>query len=566
MAFDGAFLHTVLPELQGAALSHVEKIYQPSKDELILHLKKKDFSSKLHICVRNGAARIGFTNAAFENPSTPPMFCMLARKIFLPSRFISAKQKGLERVVELEFQATNEMGDTVNPKIICEFIGGSGNIILCYENGKIADALNRSDITANRIIMPGAKYEYPENPGKLNILDVGAEGIISALGEKGGEVSSALLKTADGFSPLLCREIAFSAFGTTDDAGVDTERLKMPLEACLKALKTSPQYTVLCQNGVPKDFSFIDINQYGGAYEKKRFSSAGEMLEFFYRERDISARLKKQSSDILKTVNNLLSRAKRRKNLREKDLEATKDRENLRIKGELIKANLHLIKAGDTYCRVNNFYDENLVEIEIKLDPALSPAANAAKYFKEYKKSCAANASLGAFIENDLKEIDYLDSVLESIERARTSADIGEIREELINAGYIKEKRQMRKSNSAPHIEEHISAEGYKIFVGHNNLQNDYITTRLADKGDMWFHTKGIHGSHVVVKSGGGEICEDTVLKAAKLAAENSRAANSSNVPVDYTQVKYVKKPAGAKAGMVIYTTNKTVYVTPGED
>lgn len=568
MAFDGAFIHTLLSELNGAEGAHVEKIYQPSKDELVLYLKKKDFSEKLHISARNGAARIGFTDAKFENPYEPPMFCMLARKIFSSARFVAARQKGLERIIELEFQAVNEMGDIVSPEIICEFIGGSNNIILADENGRISDALVRSDITAARMIMPGCKYAYPEDRGKLSILSADISDIIAAVNGTGGEVSSALLNTLDGLSPLVCRETVFSAFGTVEgDLGtLDAEHLRAPLEALREAVQNTPRYTVLYENGVPKDFSFIDINQYSNTYTKKYFSSGSAMLCEFFSERDKAARLRRRTADINKTVNNYLSRAKRRMNLRIRDLEATKDREKLRIYGELIKANIHLIKPGDASCEVQNFYDENLSSVKIKLDPALSPAANAAKYFKEYKKSCSASASLGALIDSDKAEIDYLDSVLESIERATDTDDIGGIREELVSSGYIKEKRAAKRAAAAPRTERYTSDEGYAIYVGHNNIQNDYITTRLADKNDTWFHTKNIHGSHVVVKNGGKEISGQTLLFAAKLAAKNSRAKNSSNVPVDYTPVKYVKKPAGAKAGMVIYTTNKTVFVTPWEE
>ncbi|MBO7520184.1 MAG: NFACT family protein [Clostridia bacterium] len=289
------------------------------------------------------------------------------------------------------------------------------------------------------------------------------------------------------------------------------------------------------------------------------------MLEVFYAERDKAARLKKQSGDLLKALNNLINRARRRMNLRIKDLEATKDRESLRINGELIKANIHTVKAGDAMAVVKNFYDENLGEITISLDPALSPAANAARYFKEYKKRCAASVSLVSLIEADKREIEYLESVLFSLEEANGIADISDIREELAAAGYIKKQVSGKRKKSAPAVEEHISGEGYRILVGHNNLQNDYITGGLADKNDTWFHAKNIHGSHVIVKNAGGDISEETLLFAARLAAENSRAKNSSNVPVDYTPVKFVKKPAGSKAGMVIYTTNKTVYVTPRE-
>lgn len=568
MAFDGAFIHTLLPEINGGIGARVEKIYQPSHDEVLIHLKSKDFSGKLLISVRSGSARIGFTRADFENPATPPMFCMLARKIFSSSRFAGAFQKGLERVIELHFETINEMGDIIRPKIVCEFISGSNNIILTDENNKIFDAVIRSDITARRIIMPGAIYEYPENRGKTDILNTENDVIISRLKQHSGEVSGALLNVCDGVSPLVCRELCHTAFGQVDVQTVSSDlSLLLPvLDRLRKRLSDEPQYTVLYENGTLKDFCFMPINQYGGIYKGKQYASGSEMLDDFYSERDKAARIKKQSSDLLKTVNNLLSRANRRMNLRIKDLEATKDREKLRICGELIKANIHTVKTGDTVAVVKNFYDENLSDITIKLDEALSPAANAAKYFKEYKKRCAASVSLVSLIEADKQEINYLESVLYSIENASGAADISGIRDELVLGGYIKSQAPARKKQAPMQIEEHISAEGYRILVGHNNMQNDYITTRLADKNDTWLHTKNIHGSHIIIKNGGGEIGEDTLLFAAKLAAKNSRAKDSSNVPVDYTPVKYVKKPAGSKAGMVIYTTNKTVYVTPWEN
>ena len=568
MAFDGAFLHTLLPEINAAAGARVEKIYEPSRDELLIHLKSKGFSGKLLICARNGSARIGFTDAAFENPAVPPMFCMLARKIFSSSRFIGARQQGLERVLELHFEAVNELGDTVSPKIICEFIGGSNNIILCDNSGKILDAVNRSDITARRVIMPGCSYEYPENRGKLDLTAVYPAEIVNAAAKREGEAASALLDVCDGVSPLVCREVCLRAFGQSDALISENglEKLASQLETLRESIDNKPCYTALYENGTPKDFSFVDINQYGSAYTKKHYNSGSEMLDEFYAERDNAARIKKQSGDLLKTVNNLLNRARRRMNLRVKDLEETKDREKLRIFGELIKANIHNVKAGDTEVTVSNYYDENMSDITIPLDSALSPAANAAKYFKEYKKRCAASVSLVALIESDKAEIEYLDSVLYSLEEAANLSDTEDIREELTEAGYLRAKNTKKRKKNVPAAEEHISREGYRILVGHNNIQNDYITTRLADKNDTWLHTKNIHGSHVIIKNAGGDISEETLLFAAKLAAKNSRAKNSSNVPVDYTPVRYVKKPAGSKAGMVIYTTNKTVYVTPREE
>ncbi len=567
MAFDGAFLHTVILELQSAVGCHVDKIYQPSRDELVLLLRKKGFVKRLLISARSGAARIQFTEGKYENPETPPMFCMLARKIFSASRLVSIAGRGLERIVELTFDTANEMGDRIAPKIVCELIGNSSNIILLGDDGKIYDAARRSDIeTAKRIIQPGAKYEYPPTQDKLGLLSSDAALIVETALAKEGLLSGALLSTADGLSPLVCREISYSVCG--DDVLADQVKDKDLLIKRLQQVKDDILHggipTVLYKaNNTPADFSYTDINQYGNVYTKKVFQSPSQLLDAFYFERDLLAAMHRGTADISRLVTNLIARANRRLNLRLRDMRQGENRETLRIYGELIKANIHAIPAGSAVVRVQNFYDENLKEIEIPLDPAKNAAANAAKYFKDYKKSCAAVQTLEVLIEEDKREIEYLSSVEESITRCRTSTDIAEIREELAQGGYIKQQNAKRRKKVQTKIEEYESREGYRILVGKNNIQNDYITTVLASKSDMWFHTKGIHGSHVVVMCGGAPVSDETVILAAQLAAYNSRARNSSNVPVDYTPVKYVKKPNGAKAGMVIYTTNKTVFVTP---
>ena len=557
MAFDGGFLHSVTTELQQAVDCHVDKIYQPARDVLVLSLRKKGFVKRLVLSAASGTARVHFTERKYENPDTPPMFCMLARKIFSSAKLTSVQQKGLERVVEFTFDTANEMGDRIKPKIVCELIGNSSNIILVGEDGKIYDAVHRSDIEkTDRLIMSGATYRYPESQNKINILNADPEKTAEEImSNNAKDLSQVLLQTLEGVSPLVCREIAHQSENR-------------PLIALMQKLKDSilsGEFVMLCkEDGAPADFCYMPITQYGSLYTVKCFASPSALLDAFYFERENAARIHKASSDILKLVSNLLTRARRRMAVREKELEQNRDREDLRIKGELIKANLYAIEQGSATARVQNYYDESLSEIEIPLDPALSPAANAAKYFKDYKKSCGAVQSLGALIESDKEEIEYLESVSESLERSKTLADIAEIREELSLGGYIKfaNKKQNRKKQH-PQLTEYKSAEGYRILVGKNNMQNDYITCALASKGDMWFHTKNIHGSHVVVFCGGGPLSDETIIFAASLAAKNSKASSSSKVPVDYTPVKYVKKPVGAKAGMVIYTTNKTVFVNP---
>ncbi len=554
MAFDGGFLYTVTRELQEAVDCHVEKIYQPARDVLVLSLRKKGFAKKLVLSAASGTARVHFTEQKYDNPDTPPMFCMLARKIFSSAKIVEVVQKGLERVLEFTFDATNEMGDRISPKIVCELITGSSNIILVSQDGKIYDAVHRSDIEADRLIVSGATYKYPDSQNKINIISADIKTALNKISnEKKEDLSQALLQSLEGVSPLVCRELAL---------------IEDSVENILQKLKSSlhqSDYTMLCKaDGAPVDFCYMPITQYGGLYSTKKYDSPSKLLDAFYFERENAARIHKASTDITKLLSNLISRANRRMAIRQKELAENSNREDLRINGELLKANLYAIKQGSSVARVQNYYDENLSLIEIPLDVALTPQQNAAKYFKDYKKSCAAVASLGLLIENDKQEIQYLESVQESLTRCKTIADIAEIREELSSGGYIKQtaKKQPRKKQQA-NFEEYISREGYRILVGKNNTQNDYITCCLASKGDMWFHTKNIHGSHVVVLCGGEELSDETVVFAASLAAKNSKAANSANVPVDYTPIKYVKKPNGAKAGMVIYTTNKTVFVDP---
>lgn len=567
MALDGGFLHLIKTELGKAEDSHIDKIYQPSRDELVLLLRKKGFAKRLIISARSGSARIHFTEQKSENPDSPPMFCMLARKHFSSARLTQVNQQGLERVLELCFDATNEMGDRVNVKIVCELIGNSSNIILVGSDNRIIDAVHRSDIeTAKRIIAPGAVYEYPPRQDKLSL----AEGSVSELTQKvlckpEKPLSSALLEAIGGLSPLVSRELAYRV-GCEDKmvADADAHTLETAISA-LKADLNDGRCYILFENGTPKDFSYTKIGQYGSLYDIEDFDTPSALLDRFYAERERTATLKRQSSDVSKTVNGLIARAKKRLALRLVELEDCKDREKFKIYGELIKANLYAIKSGMESVELVNFYDEQLRSITVPLDVTLSPANNAARYFKEYKKRHTAEQTLTLLIEKDKEEIAYLESVAQSLELCNDSADIEEIRDELRQGGYIRTHQQNRRKKPKTELKQFESREGYTILVGKNNLQNDQITCRIASKNDLWFHVKDEAGSHVVILCDGKEVSDETLLFAARLAAANSKAAASSKVAVDYTPIKYVKKPNGAKPGMVIYTTNKTVYVTPEE-
>ena len=551
MAFDGAFLHKITQELSVAVGCHMDKIYQPSRDELVLTLRKKGFAERLLITAKSGNARLHFTANKYENPENPPMFCMLMRKYLNAARLVDIMQPNLERVAVLVFSSSNEMGDIVEIKLVCELIGNKANIILVNENGRIIDSLRHSDVeSGGRLILPNAVYEFPEAQNKLNPLTTELSVII----KKAEETS--YLKTVDGFSPLICREIE------------ESENPKDRFAQILNDLKTADNpVLILDNNNLPFDFTFTDIKQYGSSFKTEKFESFSALLDEFYTKKETVSRINSSAKDIIKLINNLKNRTEKKISLRLLDLEKCKNRETLRVYGELIKANLYSIKNGSEFAEVVNYYDSELKTVKIPLNPAISPSANANKYFKDYKKSYTAEQTLTALIEKDRKELEYFDTVSDSINRSSTLSDLQEIREELEETGYVKRTKDKRKKgNSNSAFKEYTSEEGYRILVGKNNKQNDLITTQIASKLDLWFHTKDIAGSHVLVMSGGKEVSDQTVLQAATLAAKNSKAAASSKVAVDYTPVKFVKKPNGAKPGMVIYTTNKTIFVNPTEE
>lgn len=564
MAFDGGFLYKTIEELKEAIDCHIDKIYQPSRDELVFSLRKKGFVKKLLITVKSGSTRIHFTENKYENPPTPPMFCMLIRKYLSSARLIDIRQPSLERVAELVFSSTNEMGDRVNISLVCELIGNMGNIILVNSDGKIIESLKHSDVeTATRLILPGATYELPESQNKLNPLTCDIVELCKNIKFENAEIWKQLLSLLDGFSPLVCREIEHIYNVNLQNSKNSETALKDALKSVISNIANEPCLTMIFkEDGSAFDFSYIDINQYGNI-EKQAFSSCSELLDTFYTSRDNIARIKNAAHDIIRHITNLISRTQKKLAIRLEELEKCKDRENYRIFGELLKANLYSIENGSHKASVPNYYDENMAIIDIPLNPALSPAKNAEKYFKEYKKSYAAEQALSELTESDRRELLYFESVIDSISRSSTLSEIDEIREELANGGYIKKITQKQKSKPKLLFNEYTSVEGYRILVGKNNTQNDYITTKLASKHDLWFHTKNIPGSHVVVFSNGESVSDETILFAAELAALNSKASTSANVPVDYTNIKYVKKPSGAKPGMVIYTTNKTVFVDP---
>ncbi|MBQ7106637.1 MAG: NFACT family protein [Clostridia bacterium] len=572
MALDGGFIYKLAQELNSAVGAHVEKIYQPTKDELVFLLRSASFSKRLLISARQGTARIHYTEARLENPPTPPVFCMLLRKFFGSAKIVEISTTGLERTLKITASSLNEMGDVIYPCIYVELIGAAPNIIAVDQNGRIIDAVRRSNIeNGGRLIHPGAIYEPPTRLNRLNILNTDIDLICEKILDQVGKLDKAILNTIEGFSPLICREIAFSLSGNTeisvgDLTKLQKEHLKTKLVSIRQEIIDGGAPTlVLNEENEPVEFCYIDIFQYGKTYKTQKADTYCQLLETFYGDRAYSDTLKKESQDLFKLLTNLEARILRRKNEREKDLKACERKEEKRIFGELLKANLYNITSGQTFAEVQNYYDESLSMIRIPLNPALSPANNAAKYFKDYKKLHTAEQTLLALIEADKKELEYIYSVLDSLSRCENLGDIADIRDELASCLYIHHPKSTKKKKDNATFKECVSPSGFKVLIGKNNRQNDLLTTCVATKSNLWFHVKNIPGSHVILCCDSNNVADEDIVFAARQAAKHSKAAASSNVAVDYTPVKFVKKPNGAKPGMVIYSTNKTVFVDPQE-
>lgn len=569
MPLDGSFIACLRNELNAAIDCHIDKIHIPSKNEFVFALRGKNFNKKLFISISPGCPRVSFTEAVFENPANPPMFCMLLRKHLASGRILSIDGIGAERIIIFKIQSTNEMGDRVINSLVLELLGQKTNLILVDGQGKILDSARRSDIeSGTRLIQPGATYTPPENNEKTDLLTGDVRlAVKKIIALDNIRLSDAIIQNIAGISPLICREIAFKLTGDCDSSvSVITEE---ELFAELVLLKNEIQaggrpYVLYDENNLPKDYSFTEIKQYGSLFNTEILPSFSTLLESFYGERDRIRRLEHNKSDLVKKIKNLIARNERKLQLRKQELSKSANREHLRIFGELIKANIYQIPRGATKLVAVNYYDPECKEIEIPLNSALSPANNAARYFKEYKKACTAEQTLGELIRECENELSYLESVLFELQSADSSAELLEIRSELGELGYIPRNFGNKKAKITAEPYE-FSKNGYKILVGRNNLQNDKLTTKIAGKNDLWFHTKSIHGSHVILFTDGKTPDDDTLLYAATLAAYFSKAQSSNQVPVDYTPVKFVKKPNGAKPGMVIYQTNKTIFANPGD-
>ena len=573
MALDGIFLSKVKNELREKAVGlRVDKVNQPTRDEVILNLRGKGCNYKLLLCVRADSPRLHFTSHNIDNPPVPPMFCMLLRKHLTGAMIKDVRQHETDRIIFIDFDATNEIGDRVELTIVMEIMGKYSNMIL-ISGEKIIDSMKRVDFTTSSVrqILPGLRYVLPPQQDKLSFETEDTEIILNRIiSYREKSLSSAVLNTIQGISPVVAREIAHkTAFEDTQISYLDNQQidnLKAVLEDLSKSIRSNTVYMLTEENGKPKDMSTIDVKQYGDLLKIKVYDSPAELLDDFYFERDRINRINHRGHELIKLLNNLVERTSRKLALQREELKRCEDKDTLKLYGELILANLYRLTKGVTYYEVENYYN-NCEIIRIPCNPALSPTENQKKYYKDYRKSQTAEKMLAGLIEDGENEIVYLESVLDELSRADTDSEISAIRLELQNGGYIKnlKGKKQKPPKELPPIE-FMSSDGFKILVGRNNIQNDKLSLKSAAKNDMWLHAQKIPGSHVIIVGDGKEISDESIEEAAVIAAYYSKAKDSSLVPIDYTRVKALKKPNGAKAGMVIYHEYWTIITKPDKD
>lgn len=568
MAIDAICLQAVVEELrpQLAGL-RVDKVQQPARDQVVLLFRGK----RLLLNAGAGAPRLQLTEILRDNPAEPPMFCMLLRKHLSGARVAELTQPPLERLVRIEFDASDELGRAGRRTLVLEAMGRRSNLILLDEEGRIIDSLRRvdADMSAARQVLPGLFYQPPASTGRLPFLEETEEGFAARFAAAPAEktLDGFLLDAYFGLSPLMARELAFRAAGDTDTR-VFQLRGPGPLWRALEDFSNrvrENRFTPVCllRDGKPLDFACVPVGQYGGAAECVTYPSFSALLDAFYEARERQERARQRGADLLRAAATARDRLRRKLALQEKEYAETQNRDQLRVQGDLITANLYRMERGQSRLECENYYENN-APVTVPLDPLLTPQQNAAKYYKRYTKAKTAERYLREQMDLAKRDLHYLESVLAEIGQAETEADYLDIRAELREAGFL--KKQGKKDKSRPAAPwEFRTASGLRVLVGRNNRQNDKLTLKDADRRDLWLHTQKIHGSHVILRCAGRAPSEEDIAQAAMLAAWFSQARESGNVPVDYTEVRNVKKPAGGRPGMVIYTTYRTINVTPEE-
>ena len=582
MPLDAICLGAVTNELNTVlAGCRIEKVYQPDRDEIVIQTRGQGGARRLLVSIAAGTPRVHFIETARENPAVPPMFCMLLRKHVQGAKIAAVTQPAVERMLSIELDTTDEMGVACKKHLICELMGKHSNVVLCGEDNRIIDAMRRvdGDLSGKRQVLPGLFYRMPPAQDKHDPFAVSGVGLAAAAAQADGEqtLDRFLLNTLLGFSPLLCRELAFRATGdTAKPLGMlsDEERNRLAkvyddFLAYIEEKRWKPFLLTKSEDSAVFDFTFLPVTQYEGLMNVTQYESFSSLLAAFFEKKGRVERMTRRSSDLHKAVVNARDRLARKLSAQKKELASAHDREKYKRTGELITANLYQLEKRMNKAKVIDYYNKDCPEVEISLDVRLTPQQNAQKYFKLYTKSKTAEEVLTEQIRQGSIELDYLESVLVQLSEAETERDLAQLREELTLSGVLSAKQTRNKKGRQKPVQakpfHYRTTDGFDIFAGKNNLQNDLLTLKIAFKSDIWFHTQKIHGSHVILVTDGREPTEQAMTEAAMIAAYHSKARSSSMVPVDYTQVRQVKKPAGAKPGMVIYHVYQTAYVTPDE-
>ncbi|MBQ6281615.1 MAG: NFACT family protein [Oscillospiraceae bacterium] len=572
MPLDAIFLTALTAELNETLPgSRIDKIQQPDRETVLLSLRTQGAGNRrLLLSASPNHPRIHYTAEKFEQPAQPPMFCMLLRKHLSGGRILSLTQLPMERAVDLCIESADELGELSRKHIWLELMGRNSNLILTGPDGRILDCLRRVDFEMyeKRQVLPGLFYREPPTQGKLDLRAETPEALQAELERLRTQTAfdGWLMDRYAGISPLIARELVFRLTGSVeaDLSALEPADLAPRLCESLHGLLTGFAPTLLLRGETPKDFSFRPIAQYEGWMTCRTAAGFSALLDDYYAERDRTQRIKARTQNLTKTLNTLKSRAERKLANQRKELEATYDRERLRQLGDIVTANLHRIDRGQARLTAVDFYDPEMREIEIPLNAAISPQQNAAKLYKDYNKAKHAEKFLTGQIAAGETEVEYLTSVLDALSRAETERDVSDIRAELIEGGYLRStdrKKQMKTQPARPL--EFRSSDGFQILVGRNNRQNDLLTAKMAYKTDLWLHVQKSHGSHVIIACAGAQVPDRTITEAAMLAGWYSEARQGQNVPVDLCPVRQVKKPAGAKPGMVVYENYRTVYITP---
>ncbi len=569
MALDGRMLYLLAEEIREACVGcKVDKVCQPERDGLVLTLRGVGGNRRLLLSASTASARVCLTEVAAENPAVPPMFCMLLRKHLIGGRLADVSTAGLERVLALRFECHNEFGDRVDRCLIAEIMGKHSNIILSDEKGIILDAVKRIDFTASSVrqVLPGLRYEHPPFQDKVDPLQVSPEELTEEILRQGDMAADkAILSRIQGFSPVVCREIAYTVLrGGSKPVCQFTEDEKIRLKVILTRVLIEKPVPCLAADSAtqrPIEFSFVELHQYGTAVITRVLPTFSSLVETAFFERTKADTQKRKQEDILRILSTAYDRIQRKISAQKNDLLACKDKEKYRKYGDLLSSNLWALKKGMDSCCLDDYYDGG--QVDIPLDSMLTPAQNAQKYYKKYRKADTAEKILTEQIVRWEKELHYLDTVFDELTRAESSAEIQEIRQELTQSGYIRPERGAKQKAPVFSPRKFVTDEGLTVLCGRNNVQNDHLTLKATDRDYLWFHAKDIPGSHVVLVADTDGVKDLSLTQAAILAATFSKASEAGKVPVDYTKVRYVKKPSGAKPGMVIYTNQQTIFVTP---